>query len=421
MNKMGDQIKLAVDSAVMPADRRQREDFGSSLCAPDTHIEADQGSFRDSIGKTIFTFWKGRVALFATLKALGIGHGDRVIVPGFTCFVVPSAVGFAGAEPVYADIEPSTFNLTVETIATAEKSSGGKAKAIIIQHTFGIPADTSRIVSWAHERGIATIEDCAHALGTRYRDQNGSWRNAGELSDAAFFSSHWSKPISTGIGGWVTANDSELCRRLRRFWTDECVFPSTMETALLAMQVGVRQLLTNPRIYWTIRNAYHALYRRGILVGSSSPRELEGAMPEDYAKRMSAFQERLLNKRLEGGASVQYRRELKTCYDRAFQAAGFPPLSIPEHADPVLLRYPLRVKNKTRILAEAKKRGFEIGEWYMRPVDVPEELDLSVVGYRSGMCPEGERASREVIHFPMGRNISSKYVAQMVDFVKSLA
>src|SRR6266403_4192071 len=55
------------------------------------------------------TFWRGRVALYAILKALGIGRGDQVVVPGYTCFAVPSAVCFAGAQPLFADIEPSTF------------------------------------------------------------------------------------------------------------------------------------------------------------------------------------------------------------------------------------------------------------------------------------------------------------------------
>src|ERR1700723_2991564 len=70
--------------------------------------------FEESLGKNIFTFWKGRIALFAILKALGIGAGDQVVIPGFTCFILPSAISFTGAEPLYADIDPCTFNLSVE-------------------------------------------------------------------------------------------------------------------------------------------------------------------------------------------------------------------------------------------------------------------------------------------------------------------
>src|SRR6266478_6969649 len=136
------------------------------------------------------TFWRGRVALYAILKALGIARGDRVVVPGYTCFAVPSAVCFAGAETVFADIEPPTFNVSLETITSALRAAGGaSAKAIIIQHTYGIPAETARIVSWARERGIATIEDCAHVWGSRYRDASDKWLPVGALADASFFSS----------------------------------------------------------------------------------------------------------------------------------------------------------------------------------------------------------------------------------------
>src|SRR5260370_34267188 len=95
------------------------------------------------------TFWRGRVALYAILKALGIARGGRVVVPGYTCFARPSAVCFAGAEAVFADIEPSTFNVSLETITSALRAKNDASfKAIIIKHTYGIPAETTRIVSW---------------------------------------------------------------------------------------------------------------------------------------------------------------------------------------------------------------------------------------------------------------------------------
>ena len=94
------------------------------------------------------SFWKGRVALFAILKALGIGPGDRVLVPGYTCFVVPSAVRFTGGEPVYADIDPLTYNVSVESLAAAYDA---RVKAVVVQHTYGIPADAGAIGVAPHD------------------------------------------------------------------------------------------------------------------------------------------------------------------------------------------------------------------------------------------------------------------------------
>jgi perosamine synthetase len=379
-------------------------------------------SFAESLGKNIFTFWKGRIALYAILKALEIGPGDHVVIPGFTCFILPSAVSFTGAKPLYADIEPSTFNLSVETIESALLANPHcKVKAVVIQHTFGIPADTARIVSWARARGIATIEDCAHAMGSSYYDPSGAAHAVGTLSDAAFFSSHWNKPVSTGIGGWALVNNPQICEGVRRFWEEQCVTPTHTETFMLAAQVAARKILTLPRIYWLVRNTYYALYRRGLLVGSSSREELRGEMPATYAKRMSSFQQWLLKRRLAKYSSQGHRRRLQKTYATAVGSFGFPVLDVPSYADPVLLRYPVRVSNKSRVLAEAKRRGVEIGEWYTHPVDKPEGMDARALGYHQGMCPEGERAAREVIHFPMGPEVTEKSVLQMVRFVKELS
>jgi perosamine synthetase len=386
------------------------------------HHDISAASFEESLGRDIFTFWKGRVALFAILKALGIGPGDQVMIPGFTCFILPSAILFAGAEPLYADIEPSTLNLSVETIESALNSKvNPNVKAIVIQHTFGMPADAARIISWARQRGIATIEDCAHALGSGYYGASGVRHAVGTLSDAAFFSSHWNKPVSTGIGGWALVNDPRIREGVRRFWKEQCVKPTRTETLMLAAQVAVRKVLTAPRIYWLVRNTYFALYRRGLLVGSSSREELRGEMPAGYAKRMSSFQEWLLKRRMAKYASEAHRRNLKHLYDAALRSSGFPVFQVPKYADPVLLRYPVRVRNKKRILTEAKRRGIEIGEWYTHPVDKPEDVDAGSLGYQDGMCPEGERASSEVIHFPMGPEVTEKSVRQMVRFVTELS
>jgi len=368
------------------------------------------------------TFWRGRVALYAILKALGIARGDRVVVPGYTCFAVPSAVCFASAEAVFADIEPSTFNVSLETITSALRSKGGASvKAIIIQHTYGIPAETARIVSWARERGIATIEDCAHVWGSRYRDAFGKWLPVGALADASFFSSQWTKPISTGLGGWVNTDDPKLRAGLQRFRSEGCVPASKGEIAVLAMQVGIRKLISHPRIDGIMKKIYQALYSRGLVVGTSSKEELRGEIPSQYAKRMSSFQERLLRRSLRDSRVVMHRRRLKRVYEAALEAAGLPVLRLPEGIDPVLLRYPVRVEHKVRVLAEAQRRGFEIGDWYSHPIDRPESLSAEVLGYQQGSCPEGELAAREVVNLPMNLNVTEESARRVVEFLKKFA
>ena len=144
----------------------------------------------------VFTYWKGRVALYAYLRALGISDGDEVIIPGLTCVVVPNAIIYTGATPVYADIRMDT--LTMDPIAVRQCISR-KTKAIIIQNTFGLSADVELLVNMAHELGIAAIEDCTHGFGGYY---NG--KPNGTIADAAFYSTQWNKPFSTGLGGFLS-------------------------------------------------------------------------------------------------------------------------------------------------------------------------------------------------------------------------
>ena len=293
-------------------------------------------------------------------------------------------------------------------------------KAVVVQHTYGIPADIRPILDWARESGVAVVEDCAHSWGSRYRD-NGKWSELGSFGDAAIFSSQWTKPISTGLGGWAIANSPILRERLRHFRSLECIAPSIGESAMLAIQVVARELASSPAVYWTAKRAYQFLYRRGLLLGTSSPEEFHAEMPKGYAKRMSRFQEWLLTWRLAKTEVIRYRRSLKAIYDAALAQNGFDALRTPDYADPVLLRYPLRVTNKNQVMAEARRRGIELGDWYSHPVDVPEDSAAETFGYMNGMCREGERAACEVINLPMHTRITEKNILATINLLKEVA
>lgn len=103
-----------------------------------------------------FYFFKGRIALYAILKAMGVKAGDEVIIPGFTCVVVPNAVLYLGAKPVYVDIEAHTYNINTKRI---EEKITEKTKAIIAQHTFGIPAEMDKILEIAKKHNLYVVED----------------------------------------------------------------------------------------------------------------------------------------------------------------------------------------------------------------------------------------------------------------------
>ena len=368
---------------------------------------------------TVSTFWKGRVAFYAILKALGVGPRDCVLVPGYTCVVVPVAVHFLGAKPLYVDIDPETYNVSlVQLKARVQAEAEGRIKAIVIQHTYGLPAKTAAIVQWARGHGIAVIEDCAHAIGGRYRDGAGEWQEVGTLGEAAFFSTQWSKPFTTGLGGWTVVSDPGVAERIRKFHTAECVAPAAREVARLAVQLLAYHTLVWPRLYWVAQGSYRLLARTGLFVGSSTEGELTGVMPADYAKQMSGLQEWVGRRKIANLKRIlDHRRRLKRQYDDALAAARLPVLRIPMDADPVLLRYPIRVADKERVLAEARRVCIELGDWFNHPLH-PKGVDVAVLGWRDGMCPEGERAAREVVNLPVHSRIGEREVERAVRFLE---
>lgn len=371
---------------------------------------------------SVHTFWKGRVAFHAILKVLGVTNGHSVLVPGYTGFSMPSAIIFTGATPIYVDIEPDTYNVSLETIQAACRAHpDANVKAVMVQHTYGIPADIEPIIAWARERKIYVIEDCAHIWGSRYRDSLGIWHEVGTAGVAAFYSSQWTKPVSTGVGGWVKTDDPILDAGLRRFRNEECVSPSMREVFLLTAQVAARSIFSSPRMYWTALSIYQYLYTRGILVvGSSSPPELTCVKPPRYAKRMSIFQEWLLKRRVARTELQLHRRKLRALYDAELGAAGLPRLNVPDYADPVLMRYPVRVRNKVQLLAEARRRRVELGDWYKNPVQTANDSDVEYFGYRWGLCPEGERASREVVNLPLHEKVTEEAARRTVKFLQEV-
>jgi perosamine synthetase len=371
--------------------------------------------------KYVFTFWKGRVALYGALKALGVGPGDSVIVPGYTCAMVPGAVLFLGARPIYADIDPRTYSPSLGAYSDAfEANPQARMKALILQHTYGIPGDALQIAAWARAQGMAVIEDCAHSVGTRYCDDRGAWQDVGSAGDVAIFSSQWSKPISTGLGGWAVTRNKNLAGRIALFHDEECAKPSIREISLLAGQLIGRFVVSSPSSYWMAAEMFRRLARLGIFIGTNDGGEFEGKMPERYAKKMSGLQEWLLKKRMASTALIVRRKNLKRVYDDTLRAAGIPPLHFADYADPVLLRYPVRVRNKAQVISRAQLRRIELGDWFNHPLH-PREANAEAFGYRPGICPEGERAAEEVVNLPLTGRTTEKTARKAVEFLRQVA
>ena len=164
-------------------------------------------------------------ALHLALLALGVGAGDEVITASHSFIATANAVRHCGANPVFVDIRPDTFNLDPEALA---KAIGPRTRAILCIHQMGMPCDLAAILAIAREQGLAVVEDAACAVGSEIR-WRGSWEKIGRPhGDVACFSFHPRKLITTGDGGMLTTARPELDARLRLLRQHGMSIPDTV-------------------------------------------------------------------------------------------------------------------------------------------------------------------------------------------------
>jgi len=149
----------------------------------------------------------GTAAIHAALHELGVGKGDEVIVPALTFIATVNPVAYLGAEPVFADVDIGTWNISSEEI---EKSITKKTKAIIPVHLFGNPCNMEDIMDIAGRHGLYVVEDATESLGAIYKG-----RYTGTIGDLGCFSFNGNKVITTGGGGMVTGDDEKRLSHIK--------------------------------------------------------------------------------------------------------------------------------------------------------------------------------------------------------------
>ena len=207
-------------------------------------VEKFESSFSSEIGaKYATTVSNGTVALHLALIALGIGPGDEVIVPSLTYIASVNTIVHAGAQPVFAEVSADTWQVDPESV---ERNITAKTKALMIVHLYGQASDMDPLLDIARRHRLMIIEDCAEAIGTRYKG-----RHVGTFGDIATFSFFGNKTITTGEGGMVVTSDRTLmgrCKHLkgqglaahREYWHDAIGYNYRMTN--VAAAIGLAQL-----------------------------------------------------------------------------------------------------------------------------------------------------------------------------------
>lgn len=172
-------------------------------------VRSFEDAFAKSFGaKHAIAVNSGASALFLTVKALGIGPGDEVIVPTFTMIASPEAVSHCGAKPIFVDCKNDNPNIDPEII---EEKITPRTKAIMPVHLFGIPCEMDKIMAIAEKQKLPVIEDTAEAHGATYQG-----KLVGTFGAAGCFSFYASKIMTSGEGGMIITENDELAKKIRR-------------------------------------------------------------------------------------------------------------------------------------------------------------------------------------------------------------
>jgi len=306
----------------------------------------------------------GTEALSLSLRALGIGQGDEVIVPANTFIATAAAVSHAGGTPVFVDCDPDTYCIDPSKISGAITS---KTKAIMPVHLYGHPADMDAILAIARSNGLKVVEDCAQAHGTMYKG-----KAAGSFGDAAGFSFYPSKTLGAyGDGGIILTSSDEVCEELkllrdngRTTWYEHAIIG--FNSRLDGMQAAILRVKLKYLDKWVDARRAHAKQYRELLSG------IEGlTLPSEqsYAK----------------------------------------------HSYYV---YVVRVSDRESFMAQLKEKGCGCGVHY--PVPLHLQPAYAFLGGKEGDHPVAEGYAKQIVSIPMFPELTEEQVAEASAIIKAV-
>ena len=357
-----------------------------------------------------FLFASGREALFALFKALRCQKNEEIIVQGYTCVVVPNAIKAAGMAPVFVDIDPDTLSLDLQE---TERAITPKTRAILCQHTFGIPALTKELRALCDRHGLVLMEDCAHIIPDR-----GEPKEVGRFGDVFLLSFGRDKAISGVTGGAVVVKQKDTAASLQKLEKD------AEKLSLLTIKL----LLLYPLLYGLARpfygigigKAFLALCGKlHILVPILRSREKQGEMSPRLHALPNACAALALEQLRRIAALNDHRRALTKLYfeegtkRRWKMLLGVTPF-LP------LQKFPLFTKHAEKIRRTLKKDNIHLHDGWTGCVICPASVDPQNLGYRDGQDPDAEMAGEQILSLPTHPTMTKKQAQKLVALLDPL-
>ena len=300
----------------------------------------------------------GTDALQIALMALGVGHGDEVITPGFTYIATAETVALLGAKPIYVDIDEQTYNIDPAKI---EAAITDKTKAIIPVSLYGQCADFDAVNAIAAKHKLPVIEDAAQSFGAIYKGTK-----SGNLSTIACTSFFPSKPLGCyGDGGAIFTNDEQLATVIRQ----------------------------------TARHGQDRRYHH-IRIGVNS--RLDTLQAAILLPKLAILEE-----------EMQLRQKVAQMYTTALQAAGLAAPFIELHNRSAYAQFTIRIQNRSAVQTALKEAGIPTAVHYPIPLNKQPAVASDV------SLPVGDLVAEEVLSLPMHPYMTQEQVQQVVAALKS--
>lgn len=318
----------------------------------------------------------GTSALHAACFAAGIGPGDEVITTPLTFAASANCVLYCGGTPVFADVDPKTYNIDPEDI---QRKITDRTKAIIAVHLAGQPCDMDAIHSIAREHGLIVIEDGAHALGSVYKG-----KKVGSMSDMTTFSFHPVKPITTGEGGMIATDNEDFYKKMILFRSHGITRDDSMMT----------------------RNDGPWFYQQFDLGYNYRITDIQCALGCSQMKKLDRFLAR--------------RKEIVAHYNEAFADCDniITPYQLSDTESGWHL-YIVQVKNcdRRQVFEKMREKGIGVNVHYIPVYMHPYYQEH---GYENVHCANAEEIYSHIISLPLYPGLTSEQQDYVIDTLKSL-
>ena len=304
----------------------------------------------------------GTTALEVAIRALGIGPGDKVLTTPFSFIATANSIIYTGATPVFADIDPDTFNIDPEKAELALQKESG-IRAILVVHLFGRPCDMDAFKALAEKYNVFLIEDCAQSHGAEW---NG--RKAGSYGDASCFSFYPTKNMTTGEGGMVLTDNDDLAKQCR--------------------------LLIN--------HGMEVRYHHDIVGHNYRMTNISGAIGLCQLNKLTNMNER--------------RKEIAAYYDNSINNEL---IALPSRYEGhVYHQYTIRIKDNKRDAFAKHLSDNEIGYGIFYPLTIPEQKCYSSFGFETDF-PISDLVKTQVVSLPMHPGLTDPEIAQGMETVNA--